>query len=352
MDMFEQILTLTEDRAVRMALALAAVLLLILVIAAIYRRIARRGPSMKRGRVARLAVLEAIPVDQRRRLVLLRRDNTEHLVMIGGPTDLVVEEGIHRQARQPVNKRPTPERTAPERQAPERAAPDRTLPDRTPAHRTPLEPAEVPRMPIGAKLNEPAETPKPIAPVPEVRHAPAPSPARAAKPIIPAVPVAPISPVIPAVIAATAIVPDADKASVTEPEATTSQEPEATTSQEPVAAPLEETSQEDPQIAEMERKLQDALKTPADVSDAPSDAPSGDTPSDAPVGDDTAGDAPPGDTADDPELELPDLESSLEAAIAGAVASDSMDASPGQSGETGPLSERIENTGSGKSPSG
>jgi hypothetical protein len=43
-----------------------------------------------------LAVIDAATVDGRRRLVLIRRDNIEHLLMIGGPTDLVVEPNIVR----------------------------------------------------------------------------------------------------------------------------------------------------------------------------------------------------------------------------------------------------------------
>lgn len=49
-----------------------------------------------RGRAPRLAVIEAGAVDGRRKLVLIRRDNTEHLLMIGGPTDIVVEANIVR----------------------------------------------------------------------------------------------------------------------------------------------------------------------------------------------------------------------------------------------------------------
>src|ERR1700680_1942772 len=49
-----------------------------------------------RGRQPRLAVIDAATVDGRRRLVLIRRDNVEHLLMIGGPTDLVVEPNILR----------------------------------------------------------------------------------------------------------------------------------------------------------------------------------------------------------------------------------------------------------------
>jgi hypothetical protein len=47
-----------------------------------------------RNRAPRLAVVDAAAVDAQRRLVLVRRDNVEHLIMIGGPTDLVIEPGI------------------------------------------------------------------------------------------------------------------------------------------------------------------------------------------------------------------------------------------------------------------
>lgn len=49
-----------------------------------------------RGRVPRLAVVDALTVDRRRRLLLVRRDNVEHLILIGGPSDLVVEATIQR----------------------------------------------------------------------------------------------------------------------------------------------------------------------------------------------------------------------------------------------------------------
>ena len=39
----------------------------------------------------RVAVIDAAAVDRRRSVVLIRRDNIEHLVMIGGPTDVVIE---------------------------------------------------------------------------------------------------------------------------------------------------------------------------------------------------------------------------------------------------------------------
>lgn len=42
----------------------------------------------------RLEVVDHASVDGRRKLVLVRRDEVEHLVMIGGPVDVVIETGI------------------------------------------------------------------------------------------------------------------------------------------------------------------------------------------------------------------------------------------------------------------
>jgi flagellar biogenesis protein FliO len=54
------------------------------------------GTFISGGRNAqpRLAVLDAAPVDSHRRLVLVRRDDVEHLLLIGGNTDIVVEPNI------------------------------------------------------------------------------------------------------------------------------------------------------------------------------------------------------------------------------------------------------------------
>jgi flagellar protein FliO/FliZ len=42
----------------------------------------------------RLGVTEHARVDSRRMLVLIRRDDVEHLIMTGGPVDVVIETGI------------------------------------------------------------------------------------------------------------------------------------------------------------------------------------------------------------------------------------------------------------------
>lgn len=42
----------------------------------------------------RIDIVDQFNVDGRRRLVLIRRDDVEHLVMTGGPVDIVIETGI------------------------------------------------------------------------------------------------------------------------------------------------------------------------------------------------------------------------------------------------------------------
>ncbi len=109
--------------AVRFFLAFLIVLGLIGAAAWAVRRFgsARLGGAV-RGRQPRLGVIEYATVDARRRLLLVRRDNIEHLVMIGGPTDVVVEANIVRAApasrepavpRAPVFAEPPPPRAIP-----------------------------------------------------------------------------------------------------------------------------------------------------------------------------------------------------------------------------------------------
>jgi len=83
--------------AVRFFLAFLVVLGLIGATAWAVRRFGGgRLSSTARGRQPRLAVIDYASVDARRRLILVRRDNVEHLLMIGGPTDVVVEPNIVR----------------------------------------------------------------------------------------------------------------------------------------------------------------------------------------------------------------------------------------------------------------
>ena len=72
-------------------LAAIAVLVLLVVLLSVWRAF---SPRMAGRRGQRLGVSEYHELDKTRRLVLLRRDNVEHLVLIGGPQDLVIESGI------------------------------------------------------------------------------------------------------------------------------------------------------------------------------------------------------------------------------------------------------------------
>ena len=58
----------------------------------------RLGAASRRVRQPRLAVTDAIKVDERRHLILVRRDNVEHLLMIGGPADILIEPNVVRAA--------------------------------------------------------------------------------------------------------------------------------------------------------------------------------------------------------------------------------------------------------------
>jgi hypothetical protein len=102
--------------------AFVAVLALIGLAAWLVRRFAgnRLGANTTRGRMPRLAVIDAAAVDGRRRLVLVRRDNIEHLLMIGGPTDIVVESNI---VRAMPGRDQLPQRAPMGAEAPPRIAP-------------------------------------------------------------------------------------------------------------------------------------------------------------------------------------------------------------------------------------
>jgi hypothetical protein len=73
--------------------------------------IARRLPQLRqgaggRGRGSRLAVVDSVPLDARRRLMLVRRDAVEHLILIGGPSDVVIEPAIVRARQRQVQQAP------------------------------------------------------------------------------------------------------------------------------------------------------------------------------------------------------------------------------------------------------
>ena len=131
----------------RFIIAAGAVALGLLCLVAVFWFIRNRpsSPFIRGGknRQPRLAVLDAAAIDTRRRLVLVRRDDVEHLIMIGGPTDVVIESRIASAAQPPVQAIVTEPRSdaalaarpSAERSLPERPAADRQLIERQAADR-------------------------------------------------------------------------------------------------------------------------------------------------------------------------------------------------------------------------
>jgi len=79
----------------RFALALVFVLALIGLASWFARRLGLGGRvAGPRTGARRIGIVEATTIDAKRRLVLVRRDDIEHLLVIGGGADLVVEHGI------------------------------------------------------------------------------------------------------------------------------------------------------------------------------------------------------------------------------------------------------------------
>tara|TARA_B100001093_G_scaffold16189_1_gene14769 strand:+ start:2081 stop:2437 length:357 start_codon:yes stop_codon:yes gene_type:complete len=80
----------------RFVLALMIVVGLIGIFAFVLRRIGfgniRTSSSSRQQR--RLTIQEVASIDARRKLVLVRRDDTEHLVLLGLSQDLLIESGI------------------------------------------------------------------------------------------------------------------------------------------------------------------------------------------------------------------------------------------------------------------
>ncbi len=76
------------------AFLVAALLILFIFRLAFGRRL--HMPGGGRARQPRLGIVDAFDLDRQRQLVLVRRDNVEHLVMIGGPNDVLIESQIVR----------------------------------------------------------------------------------------------------------------------------------------------------------------------------------------------------------------------------------------------------------------
>ena len=202
-------LPFADNRVVQMGFLAACGIAALILLAILYRLVFAHRLRVPGGRTRqpRLGLVDAFSLDGQRQLVLVRRDNVEHLVMIGGPNDVLVESQINRAltparennqaspllapsasgrrtdtplaAAPVVAEAPLPSKVAAPAAAPAPAAPKAPAPVSSPA--APKAPAPAP-----APVPVPA-SPKPPAPAPATATVPAPAaaPAPAAKPIEP-----------------------------------------------------------------------------------------------------------------------------------------------------------------------
>ncbi|HCL64023.1 MAG TPA: flagellar biosynthesis protein FliO [Rhizobium sp.] len=193
--MLQELVAAYGNRFVVAALGVSLALLCLFVVLWLLRR---RAPSPfvrgGRNRQPRLQVLDAAAVDARRRLVLVRRDNVEHLIMIGGPTDIVVESGIgdERPYLSAIPVSPDAMRLAHEAPAPDAAPAAIAQPQPEPTTiPVTAEPSPAMQRPIPANASE--ERPRPTIPV----RPPTPPAAEPAAPVAQALPLQPKASTIP-----------------------------------------------------------------------------------------------------------------------------------------------------------
>jgi len=82
------------NTALTMLFALGAVIVLIILAVWLMKVVFKVSGNGVRGRNRRLAVVDTLVLDQKRQLMIIRRDNVEHVILTGGAQDLVIETGI------------------------------------------------------------------------------------------------------------------------------------------------------------------------------------------------------------------------------------------------------------------
>ncbi len=87
-------------------LALGVVLVLIILIVWLFKLFSGFTQNIGRMNNKRLNIIDRTHIDPKRQLILIRRDNIEHLIMIGGERDLVIEVGIEPESSKFPNKLP------------------------------------------------------------------------------------------------------------------------------------------------------------------------------------------------------------------------------------------------------
>ena len=121
-----------------------------------------RGIKPSAGR--RLGIVDAFDLDRHRQLVIIRRDNVEHLIMIGGPNDLVVESDIVRAQPAISEGRRDPVVAPSPTMVPTQATPTPTLPQAVTSAAPPVDLRPTPPMPRANPLAAGRQPPSSSAP--------------------------------------------------------------------------------------------------------------------------------------------------------------------------------------------
>jgi flagellar protein FliO/FliZ len=74
--------------------AFVFVIALMLLLSWVLKKVGGVGGGLLQKAEKRLKVVEFLPLDHKHRLVLVRRDNREHLLVIGPESETVIETGI------------------------------------------------------------------------------------------------------------------------------------------------------------------------------------------------------------------------------------------------------------------
>lgn len=85
---------MTTEDYLKFFFALLFVLCLMGGLAYLMKRFGLNGEKFTPNAQRRLKIVEILPLDMRRKAILLRRDDKEHLVILGGAGETVVETDI------------------------------------------------------------------------------------------------------------------------------------------------------------------------------------------------------------------------------------------------------------------
>lgn len=140
--------------------ALGAVIVLIVLGVWLLKMVFNVSGSVARGRNKRLAVVDTLQIDPKRQLLIVRRDNVEHLILTGGPQDVLIEGGfpVQEPAATQTSRRPLPSKAP------------RLQPDTAPAVSTSRPTDTIPQTVVAVPAaQEPAPDAKSVSPIERLR---------------------------------------------------------------------------------------------------------------------------------------------------------------------------------------